>query len=272
LRKRAHASVGRLLCRLCLPDTLFLGSLSPLAADPISFSADRVESNLAKGKERTVLIGRAKVVTGAITISADKIELFGKDFSYLDCTGSVSVADTERQIRLKSPRLYYDRVRKLTRAQGPSTLEDDKNKLVLKAEWIEHDGESELLIAQVAVRILKEKLVCRAEYAVYRRNEKALELTGAPSAYKEGDEYRASRILVDTETEEIRLEGEVSGKVAERKKADAVSPAPDLPAASTNAAPVPPAAAPAADSAPTAIAPPSQAVPARPPKGAQDEQ
>ncbi len=189
-------------------------------ADSISFSADRVESVLAKGRERTVLVGRAKVTTGSISISADRIELTGEDYRYLDCRGSVKVSDKERGISLESPNLYYDRTRKLTRAQGPSILEDSRNELVLKAEWIENDGETEVTLAQVSVRILKENLSCRAEYAVYRRADKSLELSGLPVAYKDGDEYRATRILVNTETEEIRLEGEVSGKVVERAKKD----------------------------------------------------
>jgi lipopolysaccharide export system protein LptA len=126
------------------------------------------------------------------------------------------VVDTERKIRLEAPALYYDRTKKLTRAQGPSVLQDDRNKLVLKAEWIESDGEKEVTLAEVAVRILKDKLACRAEYALYRRNENILELTGAPSAYKDGDKYEAARIVVNTETEAIHLEGEVNGSVTDK--------------------------------------------------------
>jgi len=182
-------------------------------AETIRFSADRVESVLAKGKERTVLTGKAKVTTGKLSITADSIELYGENFIYLDCRGSVRVEDSERGIRLQAPRLYYDRDRKLTRAQGPSVLEDDENKLILKAEWIEYDEVNEVMLAQVAVRILKENLSCRAEYAVFRRGDSLLELTGAPSAYKDGDEFKASKIVVNTETEEIKLEGEVRGSV-----------------------------------------------------------
>ncbi len=188
----------------------------PLVADPITFSADSVQSSLAKDKERTILKGKARVKTGSISISADRIELFGKDFVYLDCSGSVSVVDTEREIHLDAPTLYYDRTRKLTRTQGPSVLQDDKNKLVLKAEWIESDGENEITLAEVAVRILKDKLACRAEYALYRRKENTLELTGSPSAYKDGDKYEASRIIVNTETEDIQLEGQVKGSVSDK--------------------------------------------------------
>jgi lipopolysaccharide export system protein LptA len=185
-------------------------------ADPVSFSADSVQSSLAKGKERTVLSGRARVKTGSVSINADRIELSGKDFTFLDCSGDVLVVDSDRQIRLEAPNLYYDRDKKLARAQGPSSLEDDKNKLVLKAEWIENNGENEVTLAQVAVRIVKDKLACRAEYALYRRKDNELELTGSPSATKNGDEYRATRIIVNTDTEDIHLEGEVSGKVTDR--------------------------------------------------------
>jgi lipopolysaccharide export system protein LptA len=187
-----------------------------VGAESVSFSADSVQSSLAKDRERTILSGRARVKTGSISIEADRVELFGKDFVYLQCSGKVVVVDSERQIRLESANLYYDRDRKLSRAQGPSTLQDDRNKLVLKAEWIENDGESEVTLAQVAVRILKDKLACRAEYALYRRKDNELELTGSPSAYKDGDEYKAARILVNTETEDIRLEGAVSGSVTEK--------------------------------------------------------
>ena len=213
---------------------------APLAGTPISFSADRVESVLAKGKERTVLVGRAKVSTGSISIQADRIELAGKDYSYLDCSGGVKVSDTERQIRLEAPKLYYDRTKKLMRAQGPSMLEDSKNELVLKAEWIENDGETEVTLAQVSVRILKKDLSCRAEYALYRRADKTLELSGLPQAFKNGDEYRATRIVVNTDTEEIRLEGEVSGKVVDKSKdKDKAEPAgpSSAPAGSSSAAP-----------------------------------
>jgi lipopolysaccharide export system protein LptA len=193
-------------------------------AESVSFSADSVQSSLAKGRERTILEGRAKVRTGSISIEADRVELFGKDFVFLQCSGKVVVVDTERQIRLESPNLYYDRDKKLSRAQGPSILEDERNKLVLKAEWIENDGGNEVTMAQVAVRILKDKLACRAEYALYRRKDNELELTGAPSAYKDGDEYKAARILVNTETEDIHLEGEVSGSVSDKASGDNSSP------------------------------------------------
>jgi lipopolysaccharide export system protein LptA len=233
--------------RAMLAAFAFATAAASALAAPVVFSADSVQSSLAKGRERTILTGRAKVRTGSISISADRIELFGKDFVYLDCSGKVIVVDDERQIRLEAPSLYYDRDKKLTRAQGPSVLQDDRNKLVLKAEWIENNGENEVTLAQVAVRILKGKLACRAEYALYRRKDNALELSGSPSAYRDGDEYRAARILVNTETEDIALEGEVSGSVTDKSTTD--KKAAEEGAAAPDKAP-PAAAAPDAPAAP----------------------
>lgn len=207
--------------RLALLALAALAASAPrLSAAPISFGADGVSSTLAKGKERTILSGRAWVKTGSLAISADRIELFGEDFRYIDCAGAVRVVDGEQSLRLETPKLYYDRTKKLARAQGPSVLQDEKNELVLKAEWIENDGEAESTVAQVAVRIVKGKISTRSEYAFYRRKDKTLELTGSPSAYREGDSYKASRITVDIGTEDIRLEGAVSGTVSEKADAE----------------------------------------------------
>jgi lipopolysaccharide export system protein LptA len=208
-----------LACFLCAPALAW-------AADPISFSADSVQASLAKDKEDTVLTGKARVKTGSISIAADRIELFGKDFTYLQCSGSVKVEDSDKKIALEAPDLYYDRTKKLLRAQGPSILQDEKNKLVLKAEWIESDSENEVTLAEIAVRIVKDKLACRSEYALYRRKDNILELTGAPSASKDGDDYSASRIVVNTDTDDIQLEGEVKGSVIEKAKASPAPPAP----------------------------------------------
>jgi lipopolysaccharide export system protein LptA len=226
---------------------LLVSCWSLWAADPISFSADSVQASLAKDKESTILTGKAKVKTGSISIAADRIELFGKDFVYLNCSGSVTVVDTERQIRLEAPSLYYDRTKKLARTQGPSVLQDDRNKLVLKAEWIESDGENEITLAEVAVRIIKDKLACRAEYVLYRRKENTLELSGSPSVYKDGDKYEASRMIVNTDTEDIKLEGKVKGSVSD-KNASTPAAAPDVTTPAPDATtPAPDATTPASD-------------------------
>jgi lipopolysaccharide export system protein LptA len=239
-------------------------------ADSFSFSADRVQSVLAVGKEKTILTGKARVKSERLTISADLVEISGKNYDLLVCKGNVDAVDTEKGIHLQSPTLTYDRNRSLALLQGPSILEDKGNHVILKADWIQDDGDKGITLAQVNVRILKEGLACRAEYAIYRRGEHILELSGAPRVVKNGDEYRASRMVVNTDTEEIKLEGMVSGSVhtenAKNTK-DAgtpVSPPPDTTAPSSSPSPT---TAPTAPESPatTPAGTPSPATPA--PKG-----
>ena len=204
-----------------LPVTLALVlSVAPGAAfaETFVFSADRVTSSMVEGKERTVLAGRAKVKSGTLSIEADRIELSGKDFSLLECTGSVRAVDDEEGLRIETAHLLYDRKKKFSHMDGYTVIEDLKNRVVLKARWVDNDGSSRVMVAEVSVRILKDALSCRSEYAIYRRDEKALELTGAPVAYKNGDEYRATRIVINTDTEDVRLEGAVQGTLTTGSK------------------------------------------------------
>jgi len=204
---------------------------SPASADDFSFSADSMTGAMSKGRERAVLVGNAVVVSGGMRISADRIELYGEDFRFADCRGRVAVVDEERGLRLSTERLSYDRRDKVSRLTGPSVMEDRQNKVVIKGDYIENDDERKIAIVQINVRILKENLSCRAEFARYDRAAKSLELSGSPTVRRDGDEYRAATILVDLDTEDIVLVGTVSGTVAAGKEKE---PQPD--AASADAA------------------------------------
>jgi len=56
-------------------------------------------------------------------------------------------------------------------------------------------------------------MVCRSEYAIYNRKDKMLDLTGFPSVFKTEDEFRADRIRVDLDTDDVIMEGTVSGSI-----------------------------------------------------------
>lgn len=184
------------------------------AAEDFSFSADSMTGAMTKGRERAVLVGNALVVSGAMRISADRIELYGDDFRFADCTGHVSVVDEERGLRLSTERLVYDRRDKVSKLTGPSVMEDNSNKVVIKADYIENDDVRKIAIVQVNVRILKDKLSCHAEFARYDRAARTLELSGSPAVTRDADRYQAAVILVNLDTEDIDMVGSVSGTVA----------------------------------------------------------
>ncbi len=183
------------------------------AAETFTFSAERMSTVIAKGKERTLLSGNATIVSDTTIITADEIELFGENSRYAQCYGTVEVIDEEKGIILTSDELFYDRERDVSRIEGYTEMVDQKNELVVKGGFLENFGDENLTIIQIGVRILQEEMACRSEFARYKRDEEVLELSGMPFVKWKGDEYRASRIIINLKTDEIRLEGEVQGTV-----------------------------------------------------------
>ena len=102
----------------------FLLSFNVLHADSISFHADSMQAELAKGKERTVLTGNATLITDDMVIRADVIELYGEDFIFAQCSGNVRVSNKKKGLEIVSEKLYYNRRDKITRIQGNAVLED----------------------------------------------------------------------------------------------------------------------------------------------------
>jgi len=195
-------------------------------AERFTFSADSMTGSMASGRERVVLSGAANVVSGGMVIRADHIELYGDEFRYIECTGSVTVVDEERGLRLSTGRLLYDRQERISRLTGPSVMEDGRNKVVIKGDFIENDDKRETALIQINVRILKDDISCRAEFARYDRAAGTLELTGSPWVRRGSDEYRASAIRVDLESEDIVLSGSVSGTVSASGAKDDPAPVP----------------------------------------------
>jgi len=192
---------------------LLAAAALPLNGDTFSFKADRMSGGKATGREITVLTGNAEVRSDKLLLRAERIEIQGSDNRFINCTGNVWGQEEEKNILFRTDQLRYDRTLKIARLEGNSTLEDRKNEIVARARFIEYDDQQEIAIFQISVRLFKDNLVCRSEYAVYRRNEKALALSGFPVVYKKEDEFRAGRIQVDLDTDDVVMEGDVRGSI-----------------------------------------------------------
>ncbi len=192
----------------------------PATGESFRFKADRMTGARSTGKELTVLDGNAEVLAENLLLRADRIELSGADNRYVECYGRVVGIDDGKGIRFSTERLRYDRELKFARLEGDSILEDKENGVVAKGRFIDYDDGSGVSVLQVGVRIFKDELVCRSQYALYRRTEKTLDLTGFPVVFKDGDEFRADRMRVDLETDDVVMEGSVSGSI-QQEAADA---------------------------------------------------
>jgi lipopolysaccharide export system protein LptA len=192
---------------------LFLFCSFQAAADRFTFRADRMSGSRATGRTTTILNGNAEVRSDNILLRADRIEISGDDNQFVDCIGNVWGVEEEKNIMFQTDRLRYDRRLKIARLEGNSTLEDRQNDIVARGRFIEYDDANEITVFQISVRLFKDDMVCRAEYAVYRRQDKLLDLSGFPIVYKSDDEFRADRIRVDLDTDDVIMEGAVSGTI-----------------------------------------------------------
>ena len=188
------------------------------AEDPFSFRGDRLTSTFTAGQERTILTGNARIVSGNLEIEADTIELWGKAFRFASCRGRVNVRDTQKNLILKAETMEYDRNLKISRFKGLCEMEDAENGVSLKAGLFEYDEGTEKMVIQTGIRIFKGDLVCRSDFAVYDRTSDSLELTGLPVVNKKKDVYRAGTIRVNLKTEDVLLEGRVSGTITPETK------------------------------------------------------
>ncbi|MCL2180225.1 MAG: hypothetical protein FWB83_03770 [Treponema sp.] len=191
----------------------FIAGVQFAAADVFTFRADRMTGSSALGRETTILIGNAEVRSDNLLLRADRIEISGENNRYIDCIGNVWGHEEDKDILFISDRLRYDRRLKIARLEGNSTLEDRENRIVARGRFIEYDDANEIVVFQISVRLFKDDMVCRSEYAVYRRREKLLDLSGFPIVYKNNDEFRADRIRVDLETDDVIMEGGVTGTI-----------------------------------------------------------
>ncbi|MCL2215114.1 MAG: hypothetical protein FWC06_07905 [Treponema sp.] len=192
---------------------ILISGFHALAADTFTFRADRMSGSRALGRETTILVGNAEVRSDNLLLRADRIEISGDDNQFIECIGNVWGHEEDKNILFYTDRLRYDRTLKIARLEGNSSLEDRENEIVARARFIEYDDENEITVMQISVRLFKDDMVCRSEHAIYYRGEKILDLSGFPVVYKKEDEFRADKIRVDIETDDVIMEGSVSGTI-----------------------------------------------------------
>ena len=212
-----------IMCRLrhslcILVSFLVLAPLVPAAPVKITFSADKLQGSGGKGQTSTSLTGNAKVSVDSLNIYGERIELYGKDYRYIKASGNVTGEDAEKGFTFSAASLSYDRETEVAEFMGQAKVEDTKNKVETSAERIEYNQKNEIILLQMAVKLKSKGIACDSLFAVYNRNTSMLELTGKPTVKKGKDEFKAARISVNLDTEDIKLEGKVSGSVTEEKE------------------------------------------------------
>jgi len=199
---------------------LLFSALPELTAksSQLKFSADLLHGSGITGKIHTTLIGNAKVSMDSLTIKSKRIELYGKDYRYVKATEGPTGEDTEKGFTFSAASLEYDRTTEIAEFLGAAKIHDAKNNIKTEAERIQYNQKNETILLQMGVKINSKDIVCESLFALYYRQTALLELTGNPSVKKGKDVFKAARILVNLNTEDIQLDGKVRGSVTEEKK------------------------------------------------------
>lgn len=223
---------------------------SAVYAERITFSADSMSGTAGDTSDSTSLTGNAYVLTSSMEISADSITMSGKNFRYITAKGNITGKNIETKMEFKCGSMAYDRETKIATLRDNVHLDDTENKVSADAQIIEYNQNTDIAIIQIGITLKQKDNVCSGAYAVYRKKDQMLELSGNSQVKQGEDTFRAQEITLDLNTQEITLDGRVKGSVVDDKsKKDATAGTTDNPAgpadATGTAAPADGAAAPA---------------------------
>ncbi len=197
--------------------SLFFLVVSLLFSTPISFSGGESSLNLKDGQKSVILKDGARVQTGSITITSDEMSLTGDDWRYVECTGSVVIKDSDKDIEIRSSRLWYDRIDETIIISSWFEIDDNREDLYSQAGSLHYDMKSEVLQLSMSVTLMRisdgEVMKCSSESLTYNRKDDFVSLAGRSSVNWKGDSYNADVISVDLKNDKITLSGEINGTI-----------------------------------------------------------
>lgn len=212
-RKMKDAAFNRIKC-IALVSILYT---LPLGAEHITFSADAMTGTAGSSSDTTVLQGNSFVHTASMEIKAENIKMSGDNFRYIDASGEVTGKNTESKLEFKCSAVHYDRKTHISTLKGDVFLTDTENGVDVKAQIVEYDEDNNIAVIQINALITQKDNVCSGAYAVYRKGDKMLELNGNAKITQGSDTFNAQVITLNLDTQEITLDGQVKGSVADKK-------------------------------------------------------
>lgn len=197
-----------------------VASMLPAWSERITFSANSMTGTAGNSSDTTTLSGSAYVLTSSMEIAADSITMSGKNFRYIEADGNITGKNIEANMEFTCGRLSYDRETKIATLKDNVHLADTENGVSVDAQLIEYNQNTDIARIQIGITIKQKDNVCSSAYAVYRKKNQMLEMSGNSQITQGEDTFRAQEITLNLDTQEIRLDGRVKGSVVDDKSAD----------------------------------------------------
>lgn len=192
--------------------------IAAASSEQITFSANSMSGRIGEKSDSTNLIGEAYVLTESMEISADSISMSGNDFRYIEASGNVKGKNMESQMEFSCGKMKYDRESKIAQLFDDASMEDTKNEVSAKAQIIEYNQNTDIATMQFDVELKQKDNTCTGAYAIYRKANKMLELSGNSQIKQGTDTFRAQEITLNLDTQEITLDGRVKGTIVDERK------------------------------------------------------
>ena len=190
--------------------------LSAVYSETINFSADSMTGIAGSDTGTTTLSGNAYILTDTMEIHADEITLSGKDYRYISASGNVKGHNSKSLLDFTCTTMKYDRQTKIVLLKDGVHLIDEKNEVTADAEIIEYNQDTDVAVMSIQVNLIQKDNNCTASYAIYKKNEQLLDLSGNPKITQGDDTFRAQTITLNLNTNEIELDGRVKGSVVSK--------------------------------------------------------
>ncbi len=210
MMNRVYRSLAITLCSLSL--------LSPLAAEnAISFKGGYTRAVMVEGREAIVLTQGASVEVGNIALEAQRIELIGPASRYVTGTGKVGITDSENGVTISTNKISFDRETSTLLADGWVEVEDIPHELVASGGYLNYNSESGLMTLHVSAFLARNTSegVMKAQGNTITINSEKGIITIAGNAritYKD-NLYSAAITIINTETNEIEMSGDIQGEI-----------------------------------------------------------
>ncbi len=190
-------------------------------AEKITFSANSMTGVVGDKSDSTTLSGEAYVLTDSMEIFADQIGLSGKNFRFIEAQGNIKGKNMESELEFTCEKLKYDRETKIAELSDNVNLKDTKNNVNAKAQIIEYNQNTDTAVMQIEIELTQKDNICTGAYAIYRKNDQMLELSGNSQIKQGQDTFRAQQITLDLTSQEITLDGRVKGSIVDEQKSAA---------------------------------------------------
>lgn len=202
--------------RFCILFFILFVSFS-LFSNTISFEGGESTLSLKEGQKSVTLDKGARVETGSITITSDRMTLSGDDWRYVECTGNVVIKDSDKGIEIRSSSIWYDRIEETIIISSWFEIDDTAEELYATAGSLHYDMKDEKLELSMQVSLMRisdgEVMTCTSESLSYDRENEFVSLRGKSNVVWKGDEYSADIISVDLKNDEISLSGRIKGTI-----------------------------------------------------------